>query len=193
MVTQKDLSLLEGHLFWINPNEQVLWVGQPNKRAYVANEFWELSRGLLFIGGAIGFIMLIGSILKKEILWFETGFFFSIVLVMGVYSVVKRLIERRATVYALTDSRVLIFKRFTQSDILFLEISGIVSQELRRTFIDRNYSTGTLAFHSGIIDNTGDEPKKIYDYFHSIDRPNEVLNLVADIQLRLSCHPADLD
>ncbi|RYD51941.1 MAG: hypothetical protein EOP52_07085 [Sphingobacteriales bacterium] len=193
MVTQKDLSLLAGHLFWINPNEQVLWVGQPNKSAYVANEFWELSRGLLFIGGAIGFIMLIGSILKKEILWFETGFFFSIVLVMGVYSVVKRLIERRATVYVLTDSRVLIFKRFTQSDVIFLEISGLVSQELQRTFIDRNYSTGTLAFHSGIIDDTDDKPKKVYDSFHSIDKPNEILNLVAEVQRCLSQHNLDSD
>ncbi len=186
MVTDINLSLLADHTLWINPNEQIIWVGQPNKSAYVANEFWELARGLLFVGGAIGFVVLIASVFKRKMSWFELGIFFSIVLVMGLYDLVKRLIERGTTVYALTDSRVLIFKRFTQSDVIFLEISGIVSQELQRTFIDRNYSTGTLAFHSGIVDDTGDEPKKIYDYFYSIDTPNEVLNLVAEIQLRLS-------
>lgn len=178
MITQEKILLLQQNAIWVDPNEKILWIGQPNKYSYVLNEFWELLKGLGLMIGVIAFFVLIGSIYKKEILWTETGIFFAIVLCQIIYKLTKRLVELKSTIYLLTDSRAVIYKRFAESEITSLDLKGIISKEIRKTFIDRKYNTATLAFHSGIVEETDNETTKVYDYFYSIENANDVFNMM---------------
>ncbi len=166
----------------LGENEQILWQGRPNKRAYVANKILGmLPLALLWLAIDSVFVVLTFSFdlppaAKVGVCVFVC--FHLIPFWMWLSNVLTASKRHRNTCYALTDHRILIRTGLVGVDIQSISYSDVQRVNLRIGVIDRLLGVGDLYFVSTAV--------RGHNVFFDIDKPYEVYKLVqktvSDIQ-----------
>ncbi len=112
--------------------EAMIWQGRPSWRAMMS--FW-LSVLVLAV------VVLVVGILIDQTTWF--GLAAAIILAVGL---AKGYVERIATLYTVTDRRIIIRKGILSRKERAAHIDRVQNVNLSQTFLDRLFGVGTLDF-----------------------------------------------
>jgi|SRR5690349_2316212 uncharacterized membrane protein YdbT with pleckstrin-like domain len=139
------MDLMEG--------EALVWRGRPSWRAMMS--FW-FSVGLLAI-----VVFVLGLVIGQGT-W--SGLLAAVILVVGL---IKGWLERVATLYTITDRRIIIRKGILSRNERAAHIDRVQNVNLTQSFFDRLFQVGTLDF-----DTAGTEDSDFK--FRGIANPDEL-------------------
>ena len=118
------MDLMEG--------EALLWRGRPSWRAMMS--FW-------FSVGVLAIVVLVLGIVIDQAQWGAL-----IAAVIAVFGLVKGWLERVATLYTITDRRIIIRKGILSRHERAAHIDRVQNVNLSQSFFDRIFGVGTLDF-----------------------------------------------
>jgi uncharacterized membrane protein YdbT with pleckstrin-like domain len=139
------MDLMEG--------ESLLWRGRPSWRAMMS--YW-VSVGLLAI------VVLVLGVVIGQGTW--SGLLAAVIAVVGL---IKGWLERVATLYTITDRRIIIRKGILSRHERAAHIDRVQNVNLTQSFVDRIFQVGTLDF-----DTAGTEDSDFK--FTGISNPDEL-------------------
>jgi len=139
------MDLMEG--------EALLWRGRPSWRAMMS--FW-------FSVGVLAIVVLVLGIVIDQAQWGAL-----IAAVIAVFGLVKGWLERVATLYTITDRRIIIRKGILSRHERAAHIDRVQNVNLTQSFFDRLFQVGTLDF-----DTAGTEDSDFK--FTGISDPDEL-------------------
>jgi uncharacterized membrane protein YdbT with pleckstrin-like domain len=159
-------------------NETIKWVGKPDLRSHFLNEIRETIIGLLLMIGGILFFELIAYVFKTTISWDDMLLFYGIISVIFIYRSSKTFLKLRATTYVVTDLSIIIHSNFNTSSTKTIHRKDIQTKELKRSFIDKHFNTGTISIYTGTTKVEEGKLEKEYDYLSSIKEPEFIYSLL---------------
>jgi uncharacterized membrane protein YdbT with pleckstrin-like domain len=169
MATEIEKAILSDKLGVVfEPNETIKWTGKPNLRSYFLNDLKDKFVGLLFIVGVILLFHLIAYLFKATYLWKETLFMFGIVFAISIGATCWDLLNLRTTTYIITDISIVIHKNFYNASTKAIHIKDIQTKEIKKTFVDKRFDTGTILIFTGVTKEDDGKLKKVYDNLNSI-------------------------
>ncbi len=177
------LSADEDIDFILGENEQVLWAGKPNKKAYVTNKvFAMLPLALLWLAIDMVFIVMVFKFdlptpAKIGVCVFVC--FHLIPFWMWLSNVITASKRHKNTKYALTTHRILIRTGLIGVDVQSISYKDVQSVNLKIGIIDKMLKVGDLYFN---LNN-----RRSQNVFFDIENPYEVYKIaqkiVTDIQM----------
>jgi uncharacterized membrane protein YdbT with pleckstrin-like domain len=151
------MDLMEG--------EALLWRGRPSWRAMMS--FW-------FSVGVLAVVVLVLGIVIDQAQWGAL-----IAAVIAVFGLVKGWLERVATLYTITDRRIIIRKGILSRHERAAHIDRVQNVNLTQSFFDRLFQVGTLDF-----DTAGTEDSDFK--FTGISDPDELRSRIDTEYVRRS-------
>ena len=151
------MDLMEG--------EALLWRGRPSWRAMMS--FW-------FSVGVLAVVVLVLGIVIDQAQWGAL-----IAAVIMVFGLVKGWLERVATLYTITDRRIIIRKGILSRHERAAHIDRVQNVNLTQSFFDRLFQVGTLDF-----DTAGTEDSDFK--FTGISDPDELRSRIDTEYVRRS-------
>jgi uncharacterized membrane protein YdbT with pleckstrin-like domain len=151
------MDLMEG--------EALLWRGRPSWRAMMS--FW-------FSVGVLAIVVLVLGIVIDQAQWGAL-----IAAVIAVFGLVKGWLERVATLYTITDRRIIIRKGILSRHERAAHIDRVQNVNLTQSFFDRLFQVGTLDF-----DTAGTEDSDFK--FTGISDPDELRSRIDTEYVRRS-------
>ena len=151
------MDLMEG--------EALLWRGRPSWRAMMS--FW-------FSVGLLAIVVLVLGIVIDQAQWGAL-----IAAVIAVFGLVKGWLERVATLYTITDRRIIIRKGILSRHERAAHIDRVQNVNLTQSFFDRLFQVGTLDF-----DTAGTEDSDFK--FTGISDPDELRSRIDTEYVRRS-------
>jgi len=151
------MDLMEG--------EALLWRGRPSWRAMMS--FW-------FSVGVLAIVVLVLGIVIDQAQWGAL-----IAAVIAVFGLVKGWLERVATLYTITDRRIIIRKGILSRHERAAHIDRVQNVNLTQSFFDRIFGVGTLDF-----DTAGTEDSDFK--FSGIADPDELRHKIDNEYVRRS-------
>jgi uncharacterized membrane protein YdbT with pleckstrin-like domain len=132
----------------------------------------------LFIAGTVILFQIIAYLFKSEFQWIATLIFFGIGFLVMIGISVWNLLSLRTTTYVITNMSIVIHKDFPDSSTKTIHIKDIKTKELKKTFIDKYFGTGTIKIFTGETRDNDGKTEKQYDYIHSIIEPEKTYSAV---------------
>lgn len=153
----------------LKPSEKVLWTGRPNRFTYILGGMPMLMFGLVW--GAVDLAILVGAIVTDGL--HLPVILFLLVhaapLYIGIWGMVRRNIEFKNTVYAYTESRLIIRQGLVGADYEMVGFDRILDMRVTTNPIEHMKGRGSITLSVGGVAVT-----KIIR-LSGIEKPYEVL------------------
>lgn len=159
-------------------DEKILMLKTPNFKAAFFNDLKEHLKSLLISFLIFGTIVLIGKYCKWNIDIISTLGFFGIVVLIGIFNSIKTLYKVKNTKIIITNQSVIITESAKIPSVKCIQLDAIESLELKRSFIDKRFDTGTIKIYTGKTKNTDEGQEKIYDQLIAVSEPDKVYLLL---------------
>jgi len=184
----------------LDPGENIIWEGKPDKAAYVVGPVLLLVlAGIFFLISLIPLGIIIASGAEGELV--AIPILFMVVwlipaIIMGVVLPVYRFLNWKATNYVITDRRIYIEKGIIGRDISVREFTDIHEPEVYVDFIDKIRNCGSVYLSPRFVKAANG--RKIYTLalaFLHIPEPHKVFELVKRMALDIKSdiyYPNDL-
>lgn len=159
----------------LNPNEKIIWVGEPMFSSFMLSGVYVLLREIL---GSALMIYLVFHFNRDDFAFLSYGLMIAVIASIALYVIVRKIMEYRNAHYCITDSRIVLLNGFLYTTYKFIEIDQINFTDVKVDFFHKKFDTGTLLFYSGELEEKKDKTEKFYDKFESVKTPFEVLNYI---------------
>ncbi len=174
---QIEFSNLDGELLAklesvISPHENLLWIGKP---VFIPFVFRNFIAGLPF--SIFGAFWALGCILDDKRYLSLLGV---LCIYLGVKDCVLGLYAHSKTVFGLSQSRILTRNSgFGGVSYQTLDLKDISEATVTISLLEKMYNVGTIRFFTGKTTIVDERKVEIYDYWHSIENPYEVYEIVS--------------
>lgn len=162
-------------------DEQIRWIACPRFLPYVASEMGNALLSLL--GGASVWLLIQQPELVKpgtgftEFLWLFVLFGIG----QGTYRILSRLLSYSKTVYAFSNSRVIMRTGSFGVSLKTIDYAKVLEMEVNTNVVDRIYHTGTIRFYSGLTKTDEDSTTKIYDSWPGLENAFSVFQQLQQV------------
>ncbi len=173
----KDEVAYKYGLYFEN-NEEILVLKKPVIKSFILNEIKNKILEVVSIVGIILIFHLIAYLYKTEYLWKETILFFLVIAIFSFGKSIYEYMKLRKTVYILTNLKIVIHSDFNDTSTNIIHTHFIQTKDLKKSFIDKKYSTGNILIHTGETRNNDGTTEKVYEKLMFLSEPEEFFNRI---------------
>lgn len=177
-----DRYLFEGV---IGPSENILWIGRPSRSTYIIGGLPFFLIGLIW--GLIDIGILIAAImsgsLEFPILLFLLIHAFPFYL--GIFGLIRRVVEYRNVCYAYTDKRVILREGFIGADFQMVDYTHMFNIRVKTNPIEHLQGRGSVTISTGEhgVSDKGISTRQVK--LQSVKDPYQVLSELQSISSKL--------